>query len=226
MLQVIHEDNHLIAVNKPVGYLSQGDNTGDLTIMDYVKEYIKLRYNKPGDVFLGNIHRLDRPTSGAILFARTSKALTRMNALIKDRKFNKTYLCITSTRPPQPRERLVHHLVKNTNANYVTVYDKSVDRSKKAILTYQLLAQIDGKFLIQIDLETGRPHQIRAQMSHIGSPLVGDTKYGGMKWKVGEICLHSWKIGFIHPVKKEAVEIIASTPDDHIWNLFRHFTEK
>lgn len=226
MLQVIHEDNHLIAVNKPVGYLSQGDNTGDLTIMDYVKEYIKLRYNKPGDVFLGNIHRLDRPTSGAILFARTSKALTRMNALVKARKFNKTYLCITSTRPPQPSEKLVHYLVKNTNANYVTVYEKPVERSKKAILTYHLLAQIDGKFLLKIELETGRPHQIRAQMSHIGSPLVGDTKYGGMKWRIGEICLHSWKIDFIHPVKKEPVEIEASTPDDHIWNSFRQFTEK
>lgn len=225
MINVIHEDNHLIAVNKSSGMLSQGDDTGDVTIMDYVKQYIKLRYDKKGDVFLGSFHRLDRPTSGVLVFARTSKALTRMNEVVKKKKFRKTYYCVTSQRPPQPADRLVHHLVKNQTANFVTVYETPRKFSKEAILSYELVAQIDGKFLLKIDLETGRSHQIRSQLSYIGCPIVGDTKYNGMVHTRGAICLHSSSVSFIHPVKKEPVILKADPPEDRMWQLFRGFLD-
>lgn len=224
MLPIIFEDNHLIAINKPSGMLSQGDQTGDDSAIDYVKDYIKVRYKKPGDVYLGSIHRLDRPTSGAIIFARTSKALTRMNELIRQRKIDKKYLCITDSRPPQPEGELVHFLRKNNNANYVTVYPKEVEYSKKAKLHYRMIAHLDGRSLVEVTLETGRPHQIRAQLSHIGCPLVGDTKYGGMETNYkGEICLHSFQLKFIHPVRKEPVVIRADVPATHEWKKFKDF---
>ena len=224
MLPIIFEDNHIIAINKPAGMLSQADQTGDDSAIDYVKDYIKVRYKKPGDVYLGSIHRLDRPTSGAIMFARTSKALTRMHELIRKRKVEKTYLCITDSRPPQPEGELVHYLRKNQNANYVTVYSKEVEYSKKAKLHYRMIAHLDGRSLLEVELETGRPHQIRAQLSHIGCPIVGDTKYGGMETNYkGEICLHSFRLHFTHPVRKEPVTIKADVPASYEWKTFKDF---
>lgn len=218
-LQILFEDNHIIIVNKRSGDITQGDKTGDIPLSDVVKAYIKKKYNKEGNVFLGVVHRLDRPTSGVIIFARTSKALERLNKMLRDKKINKTYWAIVKNHPKKEKDTLTHFLKKNPKNNKSFVHQKEVDGSKKAVLHYQLLKKLDNYSLLEIDLETGRHHQIRAQLSSIGFPIKGDLKYGFNRSNSdGSIHLHARKIAFVHPVSKEKISIIAPTPDDVIWN--------
>ena len=218
-LQILFEDNHIIIVNKRSGDITQGDKTGDIPLSDVVKVYIKKKYNKEGNVFLGVVHRLDRPTSGVIIFARTSKALERLNKMLRDKKINKTYWAVVKNHPKKEKDTLTHFLKKNPKNNKSFVHQKEVDGSKKAVLHYQLLKKLDNYSLLEIDLETGRHHQIRAQLSSIGFPIKGDLKYGFNRSNSdGSIHLHARKIAFVHPVSKEKISIIAPTPDDVIWN--------
>ncbi len=224
-LQVLFEDNHLIGVNKPAGLLVQGDETGDVPIGEYIKEYIKIRYNKPGAVFLGVIHRLDRPVSGAMIFARTSKALARMNELFKEREVKKIYWAITKERPKPISGTLTHYVVKDTLKNIAKAYDTKSSRAKnakKSVLEYELIGELDGYSLLRITLKTGRPHQIRVQLAKIGCPIVGDVKYGFKQAnRDGSIHLHCRSLEFIHPVKKERVYFEAELPEDWLWDKFR-----
>lgn len=224
-LQVLHEDNHLIAVNKPGGWLVQGDATGDLPLSELVKQYIKDRYKKPGDVFLGVIHRLDRPVSGTVVFARTSKALERMNKLFAERKIKKTYWAITEERPDPIQGHLTHYILKDRSKNVSKAYLQKGRRTadaKKSELDYKLISGIGDNHLIEVNPITGRPHQIRVQLSSIGCPIRGDVKYGYKRKNLeGTIHLHCKKLEFIHPVKKEPVVIESETPDSQIWSLFR-----
>ena len=218
-LQVLFEDNHIVIVNKRSGDITQGDKTGDKPLSDVVKEYIKDKYNKPGDVFLGVVHRLDRPTSGIIIFARTSKALERLNKMLRDKTINKTYWAVVKNHPKKEKDTLINFLRKNPKNNKSTAYPKEIDGSKKAILHYAVIKKLDNYSLIEIDLETGRHHQIRTQLSNIGSPIKGDLKYGfDRSNKDGSIHLHARKIQFIHPVSKEEINITAPTPKEVIWN--------
>jgi 23S rRNA pseudouridine1911/1915/1917 synthase len=218
-LQVLHEDNHIIVVNKRVGDIVQGDKTGDKPLSDVVKEYIKDKYNKPGEVFLGVVHRLDRPTTGIVVFARTSKALTRMNELFSNRETQKTYWAIVKNKPSKSEDKLVHYLKRNEKNNTSKAHIKEVPDSKMASLDYKIIATLQNYFALEINLHTGRHHQIRAQLSAIGSPIKGDLKYGFDRSNPdGGIHLHARKLVFIHPVSKEALEIVASTPNDVIWN--------
>ena len=218
-LQILFEDNHIIIVNKRSGDITQGDKTGDIPLSDVVKAYIKKKYNKEGNVFLGVVHRLDRPTSGVIIFARTSKALERLNKMLRDKKINKTYWAIVKNHPQKEKDTLTHFLKKNPKNNKSFVHQKEVDGSKKAVLHYQLLKKLDNYSLLEIDLETGRHHQIRAQLSSIGFPIKGDLKYGFNRSNAdGSIHLHARKIVFVHPVSKEEISVIAATPNDVIWD--------
>ena len=218
-LQILFEDNHIIIVNKRSGDITQGDKTGDIPLSDVVKAYIKKKYNKEGNVFLGVVHRLDRPTSGVIIFARTSKALERLNKMLRDKKINKTYWAIVKNHPKKEKDTLMHFLKKNPKNNKSFVHHKEVDGSKKAVLHYQLLKKLDNYSLLEIDLETGRHHQIRAQLSSIGFPIKGDLKYGFNRSNAdGSIHLHARKIVFVHPVSKEEISVIAATPNDVIWD--------
>lgn len=220
-VKVIFEDNHLIAVNKPVGRLVHSDHTGDDTLADWVKTYIKHRYDKPGDVFLGVIHRLDRPVSGVVLFARTSKALVRMNELLKNRQIQKTYFALVSPRPVEFEGTLVHHIAKSTEKNVVKAYASAKSDTKEAILTYRLRGELDGKTWLEVNPLTGRPHQIRAQLSKIGCPIIGDLKYGATyPLPDKSIALHCREMSFIHPVKNEPVSIRAKAPKTFPWNTF------
>lgn len=225
-LQIIYEDNHLIAINKTAGELVQGDDTGDQPLSEAVKLYIKDRYNKPGDVFLGVIHRLDRPVSGAVVFARTSKALERMNKLFQDRKIEKTYWAIVNQRPDPLNGRLTHYLQKEKTKNVVKVFDFLSNRAKDAkesILDYDLIAEIGNQHLLEVKPLTGRPHQIRAQLARIGCSIKGDVKYGSPKANEdGSICLHCRKLAFEHPVTKLRVEISATPPENTYWRVFRN----
>jgi len=221
-LQVIYEDNHLIAVNKPAGILVQGDETEDTPLVDYVKDYIKFRYQKPGDVFLGVVHRLDRPVSGAVIFARTSKALTRMNELFKERKVDKHYWAITENRPYPEFGHLTHYILKDQERNISKALDQMSNRSKdakKSELDYEMIGNLEAKYLLLVKPITGRPHQIRVQLSKIGCPIVGDVKYGHSQGnKDGSIYLHCRSMSFMHPVKQEPVTITADAPDERLWN--------
>lgn len=223
-LDIIYEDNHLIAVNKSAGWLVQGDITGDRSLLDEVKAYVKEKYNKPGDVFMGLIHRLDRPVSGVVIFARTSKALTRMNKLFQDKEMKKKYWAITATRPDPLSGHLTHYLLKDTTINKTKAFDRLSNKAKKAKkseLEYFLKAGLSGHHLIEVNPLTGRPHQIRVQLAKIGCPIRGDLKYGFEEPnKNGSIHLHCREMSFIHPVKKEAVTITAEVPKDQIWRLF------
>lgn len=225
-LQVIYEDNHLIAVNKQPGMLVQGDETGDRPLSEDVKLYIKDRYNKPGDVFLGVIHRLDRPVSGVVVFARTSKALERMNRLFQERKIEKTYLAIVNERPDPITGKLTHFILKDKSKNFVKVFDFQSNRgkdAKEAILEYDLIGEIGTQHLLEVHPLTGRPHQIRAQLSRIGCPIRGDLKYGAPKANEdGSICLHCRKLAFEHPVTKVRVEIKARPPENQFWRVFNN----
>lgn len=218
-LQVLHEDNHIIVINKRVGDIVQGDKTGDKPLSDVVKEYIKVKYNKPGEVFLGVVHRLDRPTTGIVVFARTSKALTRMNELFSNRETRKTYWAIVKNKPLNTEDKLVHFLKRNEKNNTSKAHLKEVPDSKLASLDYKIIAVLQNYFALEINLHTGRHHQIRAQLSVIGSPIKGDLKYGFDRSNPdGGIHLHARKLVFVHPVSKENIEIIAPTPNDVIWN--------
>ncbi len=229
-MEILFEDNHLIAVNKAPGILVQGDHTGDQPLSEYVKMYIKDRYKKPGDVFLGTIHRLDRPVSGAVIFARTSKALERMNRLFAERKIEKTYWAVTTRRPDPYSGRLSHYIQKDEKKNFVRVYDKLSNRNpnaKQAELDYELIGEIGDSYLLKILLQTGRPHQIRAQLAKMGWPVRGDVKYGFPKPnRDGSIHLHCRSLSFLHPIKQEQTLITASPPDEQVWNLFRSWEEE
>ncbi|WP_286911927.1 RluA family pseudouridine synthase [Flavobacterium sp. UBA4197] len=217
-LQVIYEDNHLIVVNKRVGDIVQGDKTGDKPLSDIVKEYIKEKYNKPGEVFLGVVHRLDRPTTGIVVFARTSKALTRLNDLFKNRETQKTYWAVVKNRPSKEEDTLVHFLKRNPKNNTSKAHVKEVPDSKKASLTYTVIKALNNYFALEIDLHTGRHHQIRSQLAAIGSPIKGDLKYGFDRSNPdGGIHLHARKLVLQHPVTKEPLTLIAPVPDDTIW---------
>lgn len=220
-LPVIYEDNHLIGINKPVGMLVQGDETGDLPLPDLVKEYLRHKYNKPGNVFAGLIHRLDRPVSGVVVLAKTSKALTRMNELFRSHNLSKKYWAIVTRQPQQPEAKLVHWLVKDAARNIVKAYTKEVANSQRAELHYQLLAGSGRQFLLEVDLLTGRPHQIRTQLSSIGCPIIGDLKYGAPAPNPdASICLHSRTLRFEHPVSKTPVTLYAPLPGTAIWKEF------
>ena len=218
-LEVLFEDNHLIIINKKSGDIVQGDKTGDKPLSDIVKEYIKDKYNKPGNVFLGVVHRLDRPTTGVVVFARTSKALERFNKMLRDKEVDKTYWAVVKNKPKKGSDTLTGFLLKNPKNNKSTSYSSEVNGSKKAILHYKLLKSLDNYHLLEVDLETGRHHQIRCQLSAIGSSIKGDLKYGfNRSNKDASIHLHARKIEFIHPVTKGSISIIAPTPNEVIWN--------
>ena len=217
-LQVLHEDNHIIVINKRVGDIVQGDKTGDKPLSEVVKEYIKDKYNKPGEVFLGVIHRLDRPTTGIVIFARTSKALIRMNELFSNRETQKTYWAIVKNKPQNTEDKLVHYLKRNEKNNTSKAHTKEVPDSKKASLTYKIIKKLDNYFVLEIDLHTGRHHQIRAQLQAIGCPIKGDLKYGFDRSNPdGGIHLHARKLVLTHPVTKEIITFIADLPNNSIW---------
>ena len=217
-LQILHEDNHIIVINKRVGDIVQGDKTGDKPLSDIVKEYIKDKYNKPGDVFLGVVHRLDRPTTGIVVFARTSKALERLNKMFSERETQKTYWAVVKNKPPKTEDKLVHFLKRNEKNNTSKAHLKEVPESKIASLDYKIIKELDNYFVLEINLHTGRHHQIRAQLQAIGCPIKGDLKYGFDRSNPdGGIHLHARKLVFAHPVSKENIEIIAPTPSDSIW---------
>lgn len=217
-LQVLYEDNHIIVVNKRVGDIVQGDKTGDKPLSDVVKEYIKDKYNKPGDVFLGVVHRLDRPTTGIVLFARTSKALTRLNELFKNRETEKTYWAVVKNTPQPAEGTLTHYLKRNTKNNTSKAHTNEVPESKKAVLDYKIIKELNSYTALEIALHTGRHHQIRAQLAAIGSPIKGDLKYGFDRSNPnGGIHLHARRLVFVHPVTKETINLTAPVPDDVIW---------
>lgn len=218
-LAVIFEDNHLIVINKRVGDIVQGDKTGDAPLSEVVKQYIKDKYNKPGNVYLGVVHRLDRPTSGIVLFAKTSKALPRLNKLFSEGKSKKTYWAVVKTAPKNQSGTLIHWLVRNPKQNKSYAHTKEVPNSKKAILDYKVLKKLDSYYLLEIDLKTGRHHQIRAQLAAMGCYIKGDLKYGADRSnKDGGIHLHARKLELEHPVKKEPISFVAPTPQDPVWD--------
>ena len=218
-LQVIYEDNHIIAINKRPGDIVQGDKTGDIPLSDLVKQYLKEKYQKPGNVYLGVAHRLDRPTSGIVVFAKTSKALPRLNKLFAEKEAQKTYWAIVKNAPEKQANTLIHWLKRNTKQNKSYAYKKEVPDSKKAILEYKMIQTLDRFYLLEIALKTGRHHQIRSQLTSIGCPIKGDLKYGfNRSNKDGSIHLHARKLSFIHPVKKEPLNLVAQPPNDPVWN--------
>lgn len=220
---ILFEDNHLIAINKRAGDIVQVDETGDEPLDEQIKKYLAQKYNKPNGAFLGVVHRLDRPVSGVILFAKTSKALERMNAAFKNREVKKTYWAVVKSKPENPEGKLVHWLIKNPKKNVVTHYRTEVPNSQRAELSYRLIAQIGEFFLLEVDPLTGRSHQIRVQLSSMGCPIVGDNKYGYPRGsKKGSICLHARRLQFSHPVKKEPVNIFAKLPVDGFWERFEN----
>jgi 23S rRNA pseudouridine1911/1915/1917 synthase len=217
-LQILHEDNHLIIINKRSGDLVQGDKTRDTPLSDIVKGYIKKKYDKPGAVYLGVTHRLDRPTTGIVVFTKTSKALTRMNALFLNKKISKTYWAVVKNKPLKSKDTLVHWLKKNPKNNKSKAYTKELDQSKKAILHYELIHSLNRYHLLEVNLETGRHHQIRSQLSTIGSPIKGDLKYGFDRSNAdGSIHLHARNIKFTHPVNDQLITISAPPPNEVLW---------
>jgi 23S rRNA pseudouridine1911/1915/1917 synthase len=218
-LQVLFEDNHLIIVNKRPGDIVQGDKTGDRPLSETVKAFLKKKHNKPGNVYLGVVHRLDRPTSGIVVFAKTSKALPRLNKMFAEKEAKKIYWAIVKNRPDEPEKKLTHWLKRNTKQNKSYAHINELLESKKAILSYRLIKSLDNYYLLEIDLETGRHHQIRAQLTAIGCPIKGDLKYGFNRSNDdASIHLHAYKLSFVHPVKKEPLEIMAPLPNDPVWN--------
>ncbi|MCF8228868.1 MAG: RNA pseudouridine synthase [Bacteroidales bacterium] len=219
---ILHEDNHLLIINKYPTEIVQADKTGDIPLVDKVREYIKVRDNKPGNVFMGLVHRIDRPVSGALIFAKTGKALLRMSELLKEREIRKIYWAVVKNPPPRQSDHLLQYLRRNRKRNKSFAYNKEVRNSQKAELKYKLLAESDNYFLLEVELLTGRHHQIRVQLSSIGCPIKGDVKYGFDRTNEdASIHLHSRKLEFIHPVKKEKISIVAGIP--HADNLWDHF---
>ena len=221
-LQILHEDNHIIVINKRVGDLVQGDKTGDKPLSEIVKEYIKDKYHKPGAVFLGLVHRLDRPTTGIVVFAKTSKALERLNKMFSERATQKTYWAVVKNKPPNNEDTLLHYLTRNEKNNSSKAHIKEVPNSKKASLDYKIIKELNNYFALEINLHTGRHHQIRCQLAAIGCPIKGDLKYGFDRSNTdGGIHLHAQKLAFTHPVSKEELVIIAPVPNDVIWNSIK-----
>lgn len=223
-MEVIYEDNHLIAVNKTTSEIVQGDKTGDKPLSEMVKEYIKIKYAKPGNVFVGVTHRLDRPVSGLVLFAKTSKSLERLNEMFRSHNLTKKYWAIVKNRPPEEEMTLTHYLIRNEKQNKTYVYNKEKSGAKISTLTLKIICRSDNYYLLEIDLKTGRHHQIRAQLAHIGCPIKGDLKYGYPRSnKDGGISLHARSLHFIHPVSKNEINLIARVPEnDNLWRAFEH----
>jgi 23S rRNA pseudouridine1911/1915/1917 synthase len=223
---VVYEDNHLLIVNKSPGVLVQGDETGDRPLVELCKDYIKDRYSKPGAVFLGVVHRIDRPVSGIVVFARTSKALERMNELFREKQTRKTYWAVVKNRPSRDEESLVHWLIKDEKKNKTQAYTVEKAGSSRSELVYRIIGQESGHWLLEVNPVTGRPHQIRVQLASIGCPIRGDLKYGYPEPNSdSSICLHSRKLEFVHPVKKESMTFHAPLPDVAEWRAFVKFTE-
>jgi 23S rRNA pseudouridine1911/1915/1917 synthase len=217
--QIVFEDNHLLVINKKAGQLVQGDKTGDLSLLDLIKNFIKIRDQKPGNVFLGLVHRIDRPTSGLVIYAKTSKALSRLTQMVKNREIKKTYWAVVPKSEIPKKQRLINYLQKNEKNNKATVFPKATDGAKEAILNYEIIKILDNFQLLEVDLETGRHHQIRAQLAKIGVPIKGDLKYGSARSNPdGGIHLHARQLEFLHPVTKENIKITAPVPqNDAVW---------
>ena len=217
-MDVLYEDNHIIIVNKAVGEIVQGDKTGDVPLSATVASYLKEKYNKPGDAFIGVVHRLDRPTSGIVVFAKTSKALERLNEMFRTGLVHKTYWAIVKNRPPQEEGTLTHWLVRNEQQNKSYAYDSERPRSKQAVLDYRLLCSLTNYHLVEVDLKTGRHHQIRCQLAKVGCSIKGDLKYGFDRSNPdGSICLHARRVQFVHPVSKMLIDVTAPVPDNALW---------
>jgi len=220
-LDVRYEDNHLLAINKPCGMLVQGDETGDVPLVEICKSYIKKKFDKPGEVFLGVVHRLDRPVSGVVVFARTSKALARMNELFRSRETEKIYWAISDRKPSSPAGTLVHWLKKDEKKNFTTAYTRETPEALRSELSYSLMQQQHGLYLIEVRPKTGRSHQIRVQLASLGCPILGDRKYGSTYVaNENSIALHARQLEFIHPVRKEAISIEAPVPQEEWWKYF------
>lgn len=220
-MTVVYEDNHIIIVNKTASEIVQGDKTGDTPLSETVKQYLKEKYNKPGNVFIGVTHRLDRPVSGLVVFAKTSKALSRLNDMFRQGEVEKTYWAIVKNAPAAEEGTLVHYMIKNEKQNKSYAYDKEVKGSKKAILDYRLIGHSQNYFLLEVNLHTGRHHQIRCQLAKMGCPIKGDLKYGFPRSNSdGSICLHSRRVKFVHPVSKEIIDVTADLPSGNLWNGF------
>ncbi|WP_148332223.1 RluA family pseudouridine synthase [Bacteroides acidifaciens] len=223
-MTVVYEDNHIIVVNKTASEIVQADKTGDTPLSESVKLYLKEKYQKLGNVFIGVTHRLDRPVSGLVIFAKTSKALTRLNDMFRTSEVKKTYWAVVKNAPKEPEGELVHFLVRNEKQNKSYAYDKEVPNSKKAILDYRLIGRSENYFLLEVDLKTGRHHQIRCQLAKMGCPIKGDLKYGFPRSNPdGSICLHARRVRFVHPVSKELIELEAPLPDGNLWKGFELF---
>lgn len=217
-MTVVYEDNHLIIVNKAASEIVQGDKTGDMPLSESLKLYLKEKYGKPGNVFLGVVHRLDRPVSGLVIFAKTSKALARLNTMLAQGEVKKTYWAIVTARPPQEEGELTHYLVRNEQQNKSYAYDRERPGSKLAILHYRLIATTDRYWLLEVDLKTGRHHQIRCQLAKMGCPIKGDLKYGAPRSNPdGSISLHARRIRFVHPVSKQPIDLTAPVPNVGAW---------
>jgi 23S rRNA pseudouridine1911/1915/1917 synthase len=220
-MTVVYEDNHLIIVNKSAGEIVQGDKTGDVPLSEMIKGWLKERYNKPGNVYLGVPHRLDRPTSGVVLFAKTDKALTRLNEMFRKSEVKKTYWAIVRKKDIPQEAVLTHYLVRNEKQNKSYAYDAERPGSKRAVLHYKVVAQSDRYMLLEVDLQTGRHHQIRCQLAKIGCPIKGDLKYGFDRSNPdGSISLHARRVTFVHPVSKQVVDVVAPVPHDVLWQAF------
>ena len=220
-MTVVYEDNHIIVVNKTASEIVQGDKTGDTPLSETVKEYLKVKYNKPGNVFCGVTHRLDRPVSGLVVFAKTSKALARLNDMFRLGEVKKTYWAIVKEHPKELEGELTHWMVRNEKQNKSYAYDTEKPNSKKAILRYKLIGHSQNYHLLEVDLQTGRHHQIRCQLAKMGCPIKGDLKYGSPRSNPdGSICLHARRVTFVHPVSKEVIDITAPLPPGNLWNGF------
>ena len=223
-MTVVYEDNHIIVVNKTASEIGQADKTGDTPLSETVKQYLKEKYQKPGNVFLGVTHRLDRPVSGLVIFAKTSKALTRLNEMFRAGEVKKTYWAVVKNAPKESEGELVHFLVRNEKQNKSYAYDKEVPNSKKAVLDYRLIGRSENYYLLEVDLKTGRHHQIRCQLAKMGCPIKGDLKYGSPRSNPdGSICLHARRVRFVHPVSKELIELKAPLPEGNLWKGFELF---
>ena len=220
-MTVVYEDNHIVVVNKTSSEIVQGDKTGDTPLSEMVKQYLKEKYNKPGNVFIGVTHRLDRPVSGLVVFAKTSKALPRLNEMFRNGEVKKTYWAIVKECPKETEGELVHYLVRNEKQNKSYANDKEVKNSKKAVLHYKLIGHSQNYYLLEVDLKTGRHHQIRCQLAKMGCPIKGDLKYGSPRSNPdGSICLHARTVQFVHPVSKEMIRLTAPVPEGNLWNGF------
>lgn len=224
-MTVVYEDNHIIIVNKTASEIVQGDKTGDKPLSEIVKQYLKEKYAKPGNVFVGVCHRLDRPVSGLVVFAKTSKALARLNEMFKGSEVKKTYWAVVKACPPRNEGELVHYLVRNEKQNKSYAYDAERPGSKKAVLHYRLIGRSQNYFLLEVDLKTGRHHQIRCQLAKMGCPIKGDLKYGFPRSNPdGSICLHARRVRFVHPVSKQLIDVEAPLPPGNLWNGFEFLT--